>query len=111
MMFDVGLPERSPPRRACDASTADRSSVRPRAVLGESFNSQHHRYQPAVAEFANAANRVARNAIAQGRILRRSCISVCGKPFLDGKAVATDVKNREPSIAAAKRRRLTVVGN
>ena len=70
-----------------------------RAVLGEGFDRQSLRHRPAVAEPADAAYGIARNAIPQSRILDGACITVGGKPLLDGEAVAVAVQHREPAIA------------
>ena len=63
------------------------------AILGKGFNFQSHCHESAVAQFADAANGVARDTLAQACIFRRSRVSIGSQPFLDGKTVAGAVKH------------------
>jgi hypothetical protein len=64
-----------------------------RAVLGKGFNFQSHCHEPAVAQFADAADGVARHTVAQAWIFRRSRVCIGSEPFLDRKTVAAAVKH------------------
>jgi len=72
--------------RRCLSRADDHRSTS--TVLGKGFNFQCHCYEPAVAQFADAANGVARDTVAQACIFRRSRVSIGSQPFLDRKTVA-----------------------
>src|SRR5690349_3560598 len=82
-----------------------------RAIFRECLDRQRHRYKPAIAKLADAANGVAGHAVAETWIFRCACIRVGGEPLLDRKTVAAAVNDRKSSIGSANDGCLTVTGN